>query len=228
MQCGMQCLQLLASSQESIGSREMARKLGLEHTRAHRALGTLEQMGFAVRTADGKYRPGPAIHVLAAQSLRGSRLLGASLAQLRELHSRGLTVALGVLWTDQVCYLIHARPHQKLDESIGSHELWPANNSSLGAVLLAAEAGWTATARQRLAPQIAAPLSSPGNYIKQVRSCMSARLRYSDGTVSLAVPVGEPTVAAIGISSPDLSARDAQKTLRELGTLAAKIASELR
>ncbi len=228
LQRGLRCLQMLAAAGRPIGSREMARELGLEHTRVHRVLGTLEMLGLAALTEDGKYRPGPALHVLAAQSLRGSRLLAAGLARLRGLHSSGLTVALGVLWQGQVCYLIHARPGQTLDEGIGSHELWPAENSSLGAVLLAAEGGRMASpSAERLAPETPAPLAERRSCLREVRKCGNARLRYPDGTLSLAVPVGDPVIAAIGLSSPGIEEEEAARLVGELAIAAGEIAAEL-
>jgi DNA-binding IclR family transcriptional regulator len=201
---GIQCLQWLASAGRPVGSRELSRLLRVEHTRVNRALGTLQELGLAARTADRKYRPGPALHVFAAQSLRGSGLLAAALPHLRELHGENLTVALGVLWEKQVCYLVHARPGQAMDESIGRHELWPAETSSLGLVLLAATKGSLSRTATRLAPEAAHPLSAPAEYLSTVRQYGSARLRFADGTVSIAVPVGDPVIAAFGVSCPSV------------------------
>jgi DNA-binding IclR family transcriptional regulator len=73
--------------------------------------------------------------VLAAQSLRGSRLLHAALPVIESLMDTGLTVALGVLWRDKVCYLFHGRNLSGLASGIAGHHLYPAEQSSIGAVL---------------------------------------------------------------------------------------------
>ena len=54
-----------------------------------------------------RYAPGPGLHVLAAMSLRGSRLLTRALPHLRDLMAAEpeCRIALGVLWRSHVCYL---------------------------------------------------------------------------------------------------------------------------
>lgn len=134
---GLACLQALASSQKAIGSREMARGLGLEVTRVNRLLKTLAFLGLAEQDERRAYRPGPAIHVLAAQSLLGSALLGRAMGPLEELHSYGQLVALGVLWRTQTCYLYHAVPSEAGVRGLGHERLYPAVSSGIGMVLLA-------------------------------------------------------------------------------------------
>ena len=119
---GLSCLQMVVSAGEPIGSRELARALGLEHTRVSRLLGTLAMLGLTEKTADSKYQPGPAIHVLAAQSIQGSRLLTASLPQLKLLQHTGMDVALGVVWRKHVCYLFYGRSGLALEEGMGAEK----------------------------------------------------------------------------------------------------------
>ena len=202
MMHGIQCLQYLAAAGRPVGSREMARFLGVEHTRVHRAIGTLELLGLAEKTPDRKYCTGPAVHVLAAQSLRGSSLLACALPHLRKLRAGGHTVALGVLWRDHVCYLVHARPGDSMEEAIGRHELWPAERSSLGVALL----------RQ------------PGG---RARAAGGARLRYPDGTVSYGVPIGSPPIAGLAASRRGLKGREARDLVSRLRRAAAEIAAAM-
>jgi len=79
---GLACLQQLASEREPVGGRELARDLGLEPTRVHRLLRTLAHLGLAQQDAQRRYRPGPGIHVLAAQAMFGSGLLRRALPVL--------------------------------------------------------------------------------------------------------------------------------------------------
>lgn len=84
-----------------------------------------------------KYRAGPGLHVLSAQAARASGLLPAALPAIEPLRDTGLIVALGVLWRDQVSYLIHSRATRKLEEGIGRVGTYPASRSGIGLALLA-------------------------------------------------------------------------------------------
>lgn len=135
---GLGVLQALASGGGAIGVREMARRMGLEATRAGRLLQTLAHLGLARQDAERRYAPGPGLHVLAAQAVFGSGLLRRALPVLGELHGLGLTVALGVLWRTRVCYLYHCDPTGDPLAGVGRVGLFPAHRSSIGLVMLAA------------------------------------------------------------------------------------------
>ncbi|TVR64802.1 MAG: hypothetical protein EA426_00340, partial [Spirochaetaceae bacterium] len=64
-----------------------------------------------------------------------SRLIPASIGPLKALQALGATVALGTVWNDVVCYLIHARPDADLATTIGAHETFPIRDSVIGAVI---------------------------------------------------------------------------------------------
>jgi DNA-binding IclR family transcriptional regulator len=136
LQCSIDCLLELASADRPVGSREMARRLGEEHTRVNRLLGTLAHLGLAEKTADRKYAPGPGVHLLAAMSLRGSKLLGTALPHVRDLMDHtGERIALGVRWRDHVCYLFHGGPDEPIEAAVAPGNLFPAERSSIGMVL---------------------------------------------------------------------------------------------
>ncbi len=111
--------------------------LGLEPTRVNRLLKTLAFVGLAQQNDQRKYLPGPAIHVLAAQSMRGSGLIRRALGPLESLFDLDLQVAMGVLWEDQVCYLYHHSPGESASQGLGREPLYPAASSGLGQALLA-------------------------------------------------------------------------------------------
>jgi DNA-binding IclR family transcriptional regulator len=134
---GLACLQALASAGRPLGSREMARQLGLEPTRVNRLLKTLAALGIAQQNAAKQYVPGPGMHVLAAQATFGSGLMRRALEPLQTLRPHGYSVAMGVLWRQSVCYLYNARPGATPGESVGRLGLYPATRSSIGMVLLA-------------------------------------------------------------------------------------------
>jgi DNA-binding IclR family transcriptional regulator len=135
---GLAVLSALSGAGEPVGSRELGRRLSLESTRVNRLLKTLAALGLAEQDSARRYRPGPGVHVLAAQSLHGSGLLRRALPHLESLHQHGLIVALGVLWRDQVCYLYHADPGMSPAEALGRIALRPATLTGVGTMLLAA------------------------------------------------------------------------------------------
>ncbi|MFU8854496.1 IclR family transcriptional regulator [Micromonospora sp. SL1-18] len=134
---GLACLQALAAHGGPIGSRQLGRMLGLEPTRVNRLLKTLAHLGLAQQDEKRKYAPGPAIHVLAAQSLRASGLLTNALGPLEGLLEFGYQVAMGVLWRDQVVYLYFVSPGADPRQGIAQEPLFPAHHSGLGQALLA-------------------------------------------------------------------------------------------
>jgi DNA-binding IclR family transcriptional regulator len=202
---GIACLQTVVAAERPVGSREVARMLGDEHTRTSRLLSTLASIGLLEQTPQRKYQPGPALHVLTAQSLRGSMLLTCALPHLRALMGRGMTVALGVLWQRQVCFLFHSKPGQPIEESIGRHQLHPAERSSVGLALLA-----HALPKPRRSPSPKALAAEPTDPITDLEAALAgvrrhgyARLRFEEkGVLSLGLPLGNPPFAAIALSGP--------------------------
>ncbi|AKU15290.1 IclR family transcriptional regulator [Luteipulveratus mongoliensis] len=134
---GLACLQALTAHAQPIGSRELGRMLDLEPTRVNRLLKTLAYVGLAQQDAQRKYLPGPGIHVLAAQSMRGSGLFRRAIDPLGELFDLELQVAMGVLWGDEVCYLYHVSPGDTPGQGLGREPLYPAALSGVGQALLA-------------------------------------------------------------------------------------------
>jgi len=134
---GIRCLQVLAAHPGPIGARELARQLDMEVTRAHRLLKTLAHMGMARQNRNSKYMPGPATHVLAAQSLYSSGLISNSMGPLLNLHQQvNLIVAFGMLWDRNVYYLYHLMPGMSAQDAVGRMRLQPASQSGIGMMLL--------------------------------------------------------------------------------------------
>ncbi len=132
---GFQVLQEVITAAQPLGSREVARRMGLEHSRVNRILGTLATAGMLQQNSDTKYYPGPGLHALSALSLHASGLIPAALPVLEPFHAEGATVALGTLWKDTIVYLLHANPSQDLPSSAGAHENYPKEKSVLTRVL---------------------------------------------------------------------------------------------
>ena len=200
---GLTVLQALAVSTEPVGGRALARQLGLEATRVNRLLKTLAYLGMARQTPNRKYLPGPAMHVLSAQSLFGSGLIRRALPVLEALQETGKVVALGVLWRDHVSYLYHWEPGVSAASALGRMNLYPASQSSIGRMLL----GWQEEEHVRaLYADREIPLCPGGieDLLKEVREARRQGYAYAVQNPqplnsSLAVPVGSPPYAAIAL-----------------------------
>jgi DNA-binding IclR family transcriptional regulator len=202
---GIATLQALATSTEPVGTRELARRLGFEVTRVNRLLRTLAYLGIARQTADRKYTSGPGMHVLAAQSLFASGLIRRALPALNQLRRFGLTVALGVLWRDNVSYLFHAPQGTDVSEALGRIGLYPATRGGIGMALLSAlpdeevrHLYGSAKAIPRF-PQGLQPLLME---LREIRANGYARVLVDPQQhyYTIAVTVGDPVHSAIGVS----------------------------
>ena len=135
---GFRCLQHVVTEEKPVGVTELAAGLGLEVTRVHRLLRTLSHLGMIVQTEGRKYGPGPAISILAAQTLHATRFGERALPELERLaRATRKKVAFGVLWERSVSYLYHGGGPRGWHQAIGGHELWPATKSGLGIAILA-------------------------------------------------------------------------------------------
>lgn len=184
---GLTCLQILTSRNKPTGCRELAREINEDPAVVSRLLGTLEMMGMAEKTSERKYRPGPALYILAAQSLRGSKLLPATLPVMDDFLRDGFGISVGILWQNQICFLVHARPEQKLITGIGAYDLQPAIESSAGIAMLARQA-------KKSWPRKAKPA------ISEAFTNGYGKLIFPGGETSLGMAVGNPAVAGLAIS----------------------------
>jgi DNA-binding IclR family transcriptional regulator len=201
---GIACLQALATSGAPAGVCDLARRLGLETTRAHRLLKTLAHLGFARQTPQRKYGPGPAMHVLSAQSLFASGLIRRALDPLKALRRHGLIVALGMLWREHVCYLYHAMPGMTPGEALGRLGLYPAPRSSIGMVLTSRLSGEEIREiyRDRKIPGYPGGLRDLRADLRRIMRQGYAHLVHARHPrhVTMAVPVGDPPDSALAFS----------------------------
>ncbi len=185
---GIAILGQLCARGNPVGTRELARAMGWEPTRANRLLGTLRDLGLAEQDAERRYRPGPGVHLLAAQCLHGSGLLAAALPVLRQLQHADIGWSLGVLWNGNVSYLIWAKAGQPIEEGLYRHTMFPAEKSAIGKVL------------EAYTPGIAA--RNPESELSEARRTGWAVQHNPDHTGSVAVTIpgpvdGAPPVAGL-------------------------------
>jgi DNA-binding IclR family transcriptional regulator len=202
---GLAVLAALSGAAEPVGSRELARRLALEPTRVNRLLKTLAALGLAEQDPARRYRPGPAVHVLAAQSLHGSGLIRRALPHLESLHRHAMIVALGVLWRDQVCYLYHGEPGMAAAEALGRIALRPATLTGVGTMLLASRSN--AEIRSLYGKSPIPNHSSPDDLLRLLErarrdECVRVVTQRSPRRATVAVPVGATRYAAIALSGP--------------------------
>lgn len=213
---------MLSAAGRPTGSRELARLLGLEPTRVNRLLGTLAHLGLAGRTPGRKYIPGPGLHVLAAMSLRGSRLLSAALPRLERLGRAEphFSVALGVLWRRHVAYLYFAGPGEEPQVAIASRGLFPAEKSSIGLVMLAARG--QKEVRELFKGEPEAEVKKLLGHVRSARKQGWALV----GGRTLGVGIGSPPVAGLALAG-ELNAKNRMRLVRHLTGTADLIARDL-
>ena len=215
---GIRCLQYLVSSGRAIGCRELARLMGINTTRVNRLLMTMASIGLTMQDEQRRYLPGPGIHALAAQAIRGSALFSQALPLLESYAPKDIVVAMGVLWEDQVIYIYHSEPGSQMSQALAGFHMLPAWQSVIGMSLLAAESDEELQKRfvdeqwQQLAPHIA-----------QQRELGRVVWHHDDGEVSMAKPLGahSAALAFAGMWQADDAVID--ERLSELHTLARRL-----
>ncbi|HKS33881.1 MAG TPA: IclR family transcriptional regulator [Enterobacteriaceae bacterium] len=187
---GIRCLQYLVSSGRAIGCRELARLMGINTTRVNRLLMTMASIGLTMQDEQRRYLPGPGIHALAAQSIRGSALFSQALPLLERHAPKDIVVAMGVLWEDQVIYIWHSAPGTQMSQALAGFHMLPAWQSVIGMALLAAESDEDLMAR--FTPEQWQQL---GPHIHQQREQGYVVWHHDDGEVSMAQPLGAHSAA---------------------------------
>jgi DNA-binding IclR family transcriptional regulator len=160
-------LLLLLQTRDSLGVSEAAADLDVARSTAHRLLATLRHRGFAVQSADRRYRAGPALRRTTAHTRSTATLVelaGPLVVQLRDELNE--TVHLVVLDGTDAVFLLSEEGRQPLRIASRAGSRLPAQHASGGKVLLAgldpaeldrrfAEAGLTAAERSELAAAVA-------------------------------------------------------------------------
>ena len=215
---GIRCLQYLVSSGRAIGCRELARLMGINTTRVNRLLMTMASIGLTMQDEQRRYLPGPGIHALAAQAIRGSALFSQALPLLESYAPKDIVVAMGVLWEDQVIYIYHSEPGTQVTQALAGFHMLPAWQSVIGMALLAAETDeelqkrFVAEQWQQLAPHVA-----------QQRAEGRVVWHHDDGEVSMAKPLGAHSAALAFAGMWQVDETVVDERLSELHTLARRL-----
>lgn len=213
---GIRCLQYLVSSDRAIGCRELARLMDINPTRVNRLLMTMAAIGLTTQDEQRRYLPGPGIHALAAQAIRGSTLFSKALPLLETYAPKDIVVAMGVLWEDQVIYIFHSRPGSHISQALAGFHMMPACQSVIGMALLAAESDevlaqrFNADEMSRIAP-----------FLQQQRQQGHVVWQHNDGELSLSQPIqfGSHKAALAFAGMYDATPEQTTSRLAELITL---------
>lgn len=200
---GMEVLQLLASSSTEMSGADISRSLNVEKTKVNRILKTLAYQGFAEVSMNKKYRLGPAIHVLSAQILHGSKLINKALKYLIELTELNVIVAMGVLWKDKVAYTYHWEPGLDPVDGLGRVDLFPATQSSIGLKLLSEKTNEEILEIINFDKPIGG-FDSKEQFMKTIDSIRSQGFGSTvfNQKESIAIKLGNPARAAIALAQP--------------------------
>ncbi|WOO43704.1 IclR family transcriptional regulator domain-containing protein [Rubellicoccus peritrichatus] len=220
---GIRCLQEVLSRSEPVGVAQVAAELGLETTRVHRILRTLAASGMLRWTEKRKYAPGPAVPVLATQTMHASGFYKA-IEPMAALHSDlNMITAMGLLWNRSVSYLYHAHPNQPLTSAISSLDVWPATVSGLGVALLALLPN---EAVEELYVDREIPkFDSTKHLLEKLSEVRERGYALHDNT--LAISIETNFLAAVGFSSPKVSPKTVSKYLPRLLQCKEEILSKL-
>lgn len=198
---GLECLEAIVAAGRPVCSQEVAKSLGISAVRASCLIGTLGHLGLVECTDEETYRPGSAIHRLAALSLRASPLLDVALPFAKRWWEEGFAVTVGVLYKHDICLLLHARPEWPFERAVTGHELWPASWSTAGVALLASLSEVeTRDLVQPGRPHWASPDEPLEQVLAAARQNGYARRDIRDGTTALGVTIGEPPFAGLAVS----------------------------
>ncbi len=222
---GIRCFQELTTSDHPLGTKELSERLGLNMIKVNRLLRTLKAIGMAEQNQQKKYRPGPVVHVLAAQSFHSSALFRAATHVAIRHPYDDRTLAIGILWKDAVVYMYHALAHQNPAEGLGGYHLYHASQSSIGTALLAemdddeldqCVSGWSPDDRAGLAETIA-----------EIRRQGYASQRDTAGKVNNIAATFSVGGARAGIAFTDILIGDGEveRYVAELGGLIGEIES---
>lgn len=222
---GIRCFQELTTSERPLGTKELSERLGLNMIKVNRLLRTLKSIGMAEQNQQKKYRPGPVVHVLAAQSFHSSALFRAATHVAIRHPYDDRTLAIGILWKDAVVYMYHALAGQNPAEGLGGYHLYNASQSSIGKALLAemdgeeleqCVAGWS--------PEDRAGLSE---IIAEIRRQGFACQRDAAGRINNIAATFQVGGARAGIAFTDLVIEDGEveRYVAELRTLIGEIES---
>jgi IclR family acetate operon transcriptional repressor len=155
-------LQAVGSAPGPRSPQELSRGTGLNRSTIYRLLSALEDEGFVVADASGRFRLGPALIALGGLALRQIDLRELALPHLRELaRQSGETVDLEVLSGSNVLIIEEVTGDHLLTTSGNIGRTYPARRASTGKALLASLPPGQLAAALGLPPTASVDTSDP-------------------------------------------------------------------
>lgn len=224
-------LHAVVGAGEPVGCTQLARQYGLDVTRVNRILGTLAYVGMLKRTRSRKYVPGPGVHVLATIGLGKSDLISCAIPHVKSLERKTkMSGTLGVLWRTRVSFVYFGAPAQGGQVSYTGSSLFPAHEAAVGRALLAKYPD------DEIRHQYKTFAAGEGVKIRELMRVVN-RVRANGyamglGLNSLAVTIGEPAVAALGLmprgkEKPPIRERDIPGLVERMHEAADAIAEDM-
>lgn len=135
---GLAVLDLLKSTEEPIGVRDLARRLDQSAAAVQRILNTLAEYGYVEQIAETRrYRLGQSVLALARYILRKDRLVGLAETELQALATEGCFNAfLAVRRGDRGLYLLTVQSKSPVVIRSSPGETFPLHSTALGKALL--------------------------------------------------------------------------------------------
>lgn len=234
---GMALLEVLARSDHALGVSELAARVGVGKSNAHRLLQTLTELGYARRdAATGTYRAAIRLWELGAAMLAHLDLRDAAVpAMERLLAETRETVHLSVLDGDEVVYLhkLESPEPVRAYSRIGGRS--PAACVATGKAMLAfAGEARLATLADALPRHTAKTITDATAFLQEMAGVRGRGYAVNTGewretVCGVAAPVRDPAgrvIAAIGVSGPADRLRPAR--FKVLGTLVLAAAAEVQ
>ncbi len=223
------------ASDEELGVSDIARRLGIAKSTAHRLLTTLCSRGVAEKNHDsGLYRLGLRLYELGQMAQGRNPLRRVALPHLEDVRrGTGLTAQLAVVDGADVIVIEQLDPFNGRGLWPGSQRRWPAHTTSCGQAV-AAYNPWLAQVRREhgFPPRAPGTIRSAAEYdeaLAEVRRRGVAIVKDSalEGYSSVAAPIRDlngqahAAVAVVGANEDLLPA--VERTSRLLTTVAARI-----
>jgi DNA-binding IclR family transcriptional regulator len=232
----LRVLQAFTHSERVLGVSELARRLGIGKSTAHRMLTTLAAEGFISQTVDGRYRLGMKLWELGNQVVHGLELREVAHASVEALRQRtGEAVHLAVWDGAEIVYVdrFESESTQRVFSRLGTR--MPAHATSAGKVLLAfgpderiervCAAGLT-----RLTARTITTRQGLASALERVRAHGFAESieEAEKGVTSVGAPVFDyqgSVIAGLSVAAPSI--RLTRERIPEVGALVRRHAAEI-
>jgi IclR family KDG regulon transcriptional repressor len=209
---GLGLLEVLARSDRALGVTELATRLGIGKSNAHRLLQALVDLGYVRRDPAGSYAASIRLWELGSAMLANLDLRRASQAWMDWLLERSReTVHLSVLDGDEVVYVhkIDSPEPVRAYTQIGGRA--PAHCVATGKAMLAWEGDIAlASMAQRLRAWSPRTVTDPAEFLREMERVRQQgyavnRGEWRESVGGIAAPVRDPggrVIAAVGLSGP--------------------------